>query len=101
MERSGGRNVPPLLRREGELLQDLLDFGWVLEDWKDATRGRRGGMDGIETLNHQKLLYWRLNRDIAVTQWEMDVLLMMDERYLQELQTPLADAGTDKEREDG
>lgn len=99
MERSQGQRIPGPLRREGELLSELRDFMWVLEDWKDAVRGRRsGGMDGgPEILDHDKIFKWRSNRGLHVTSWQIDVMLSMDEEYVRELTTPLED----KEQQDG
>ena len=101
VDRTRGEVMPPLLAREGELMARLQPFSWVIEDWRDATRGRRGGMDGPWGLDHQRLYYWRANRDFEVSSWEIEVLLRMDENYLAELLTPAEDSrpNEDKGRE--
>lgn len=89
MERTKGETIPAPLAREAELQSELHGVLWVFQDWQDATRGRNYTAEGPQRLNHEGIRCWRENRRIEVSDWEMTVLLEMDEAYLRELTTPL------------
>jgi hypothetical protein len=73
---------------------------WVWDDWKDATRGRKlHAMDGPELLTHERVFYWRSNRRIRVSDWQITVMLDLDMAFVSEALTPLED--DNKESKDG
>lgn len=99
----GEPRLPPLLREERDLLDELEPVLWVWEDYRDAAkgRGREGGLDGGPTrLDHEKLVWWQVNRGIRAEQWEITALLDIDEAYLRELMTP-PEGEEPKESKDG
>lgn len=86
----GSRRLPPLLAEENALLDRAHEILWVLDDWYDATRGRKlGGMDGPDLLSHEKLVYWQMNRRIRVEPWQITAMLDIDATYVREALTPL------------
>lgn len=95
---TGGREVPPLLRREEGLIEELFSFMWVWDDWRDAVIGRPHPQGEHQQLNHQMLYYWQFNRQTRADPWEISVLLALDAKYLSELLVPLDDK---KEPENG
>ena len=71
---------------------------WVWEDYRDATAGRKNGMDGPDLLTHQKLVFWQWSRRIRIPDWQTTVMLKIDEAYIREMMTPAAE-GDKKESE--
>lgn len=88
-DESGNSILPPLLQEECDLLERLDAVLWVYDDYRDAVRGRKSGLDGHDRLNHEKLFYWQWNRNIRVPSWQLTAMMDMDDAYLQELVAPL------------
>jgi hypothetical protein len=48
-------------------------------------------MDGPEMLTYDRLGWWMYVRKLEIPDWEIDVLLDLDDAYVREALTPLPD----------